>query len=154
MAFKGTRRRNAREIAEAIEDVGGDLNAETGVEQTGYFAHVLSEDVDLAMDVLADILTDSQFDPDELAREKNVIVQEIGAVEDTPDDLVFDLLTAAHGRTSRSAARFWAHARGSALSIATRSTAICATLPRPGHRRRRGRRGRTRRARLPGGGPP
>jgi predicted Zn-dependent peptidase len=68
MAFKGTRRRNARQIAEAIENVGGDLNAETGPEQTGYFAHVLSEDVDLAMDVLADIITDSQFDPEELAR--------------------------------------------------------------------------------------
>jgi predicted Zn-dependent peptidase len=95
MAFKGTRRRNALEIAQAIEDVGGDINAETGAEQTGYFAHVLGEDVDLAMDVLADIVTDSQFDPEELAREKNVIAQEIGAVEDTPDDLVFDLLTAA-----------------------------------------------------------
>ncbi len=95
MAFKGTRRRNALEIAAAIEDVGGDLNAETGAEQTGYFAHVLGEDVDLAMDVLADIVTDSQFDAEELAREKNVITQEIGAVEDTPDDLVFDLLTQA-----------------------------------------------------------
>jgi len=94
MAFKGTRRRNAMQIAEAIENVGGDLNAETGAEQTGYFAHVLSGDVDLAIDVLADILTDSQFDPEELAREKSVIIQEIGAVEDTPDDLVFDLLTA------------------------------------------------------------
>ncbi len=95
MAFKGTGRRNALEIAEAIENVGGDLNAETSAEQTGYFAHVLREDADLAMDVLADILTDSQFDSVELAREKNVIVQEIGAVEDTPDDLVFDLLTQA-----------------------------------------------------------
>ena len=94
MAFKGTRRRNALQIAEEIENVGGDLNAETGAEQTGYFAHVLSGDVDLAIDVLSDILTDSQFDPEELAREKNVIIQEIGAVEDTPDDLVFDLLTA------------------------------------------------------------
>ena len=83
------------QIAETIENVGGDLNAETGAEQTGYFAHVLGEDVDLALDVLADILTDSQFDPEELAREKNVIMQEIGAVEDTPDDLVFDLFTAA-----------------------------------------------------------
>ena len=62
MAFKGTRRRNAREIAEAIENAGGDLNAETGVEQTAYFARVLGEDVDLALDVLADILTESQFD--------------------------------------------------------------------------------------------
>src|SRR5208282_5112205 len=95
MAFKGTRRRSARDIAEAIEDVGGDLNAETGVERTGYFARVLGNDAALALDILGDILTDSQFDADELEREKNVIVQEIGAVEDTPDDLVFDLLTAS-----------------------------------------------------------
>ena len=95
MAFKGTRRRNAREIAETIENVGGDLNAETGVEQTGYFAHVLREDVGLALDLLSDIYCDSLFEPDELAKEKNVIVQEIGAVEDTPDDLVFDHLGAA-----------------------------------------------------------
>ena len=94
MAFKGTRRRSARDIAEAIEDVGGDLNAETGVERTGYFARVMGGDVGLALDVIGDILTDSQFDPAELEREKNVIIQEIGAVEDTPDDLVFDLLTA------------------------------------------------------------
>jgi predicted Zn-dependent peptidase len=94
MAFKGTRRRSARAIAEAIEDVGGDLNAETGVERTGYFARVMGSDAALALDILGDILTDSQFDRDELEREKNVIVQEIGAVEDTPDDLVFDLLTA------------------------------------------------------------
>jgi len=95
MAFKGTRKRSARDIAEAIEDVGGDLNAETGVERTGYFARVMGADVGLALDVIGDILTESQFHPDELEREKNVIVQEIGAVEDTPDDLVFDLFTAA-----------------------------------------------------------
>ena len=95
MAFKGTRRRSAREIAEAIENAGGDLNAETGVEQTAYFARVLGEDVDLALDVISDILTESRFDADELGREKNVIIQEIGAVEDTPDDLVFDLFTGA-----------------------------------------------------------
>jgi predicted Zn-dependent peptidase len=94
MAFKGTRRRSAREIAEAIENVGGDLNAETGVERTSYFARVLGSDVGLALDVIGDLLTESAFDPDELEREKNVILQEIGAVEDTPDDLVFDLLTA------------------------------------------------------------
>ena len=93
MAFKGTRRRSAREIAETIEDVGGDLNAETGVERTSYFARVLGNDAELALDVIGDLLTDSAFDPEELEREKNVIVQEIGAVEDTPDDLVFDLLT-------------------------------------------------------------
>jgi predicted Zn-dependent peptidase len=94
MAFKGTRRRSAREIAEAIENVGGDLNAETGVERTSYFARVMGSDVALALDVIGDLLTDSAFDPDELEREKNVILQEIGSVEDTPDDLVFDLLTA------------------------------------------------------------
>jgi predicted Zn-dependent peptidase len=94
MAFKGTRRRSARDIAEAIEDVGGDLNAETGAERTGYFARVIGTDVGLALDVIGDILTESLFDPRELEREKNVIVQEIGAVEDTPDDYVFDLLTA------------------------------------------------------------
>ena len=95
MAFKGTAKRNARAIAETIENVGGDLNAETAVEQTAYFARVLGEDVDLALDVIADILTDSRFDPEELAREKNVILQEIGSVEDAPDDFVFDLFTAA-----------------------------------------------------------
>ena len=95
MAFKGTAKRNARAIAETIENVGGDLNAETGVEQTAYFARVLGEDVDLALDVIADILTESRFDQEELAREKNVILQEIGSVEDAPDDFVFDLFTAA-----------------------------------------------------------
>src|SRR5580693_2495079 len=94
MAFKGTRRRNAREIAETIENVGGDLNAETGVERTSYFARVLASDADLVLDVIGDLLTESAFAPEELEREKNVVVQEIGAVEDTPDDLVFDLLTA------------------------------------------------------------
>jgi predicted Zn-dependent peptidase len=94
MAFKGTRRRSAREIAEAIENVGGDLNAETGVERTSYFARVLGSDAELALDVMGDLLTESIFDGEELEREKNVIIQEIGSVEDTPDDLVFDLLTA------------------------------------------------------------
>jgi predicted Zn-dependent peptidase len=94
MAFKGTRRRSAREIAETIENVGGDLNAETGVERTSYFARVLGSDAALALDVIGDLLTNSAFDPNELEREKNVVIQEIGAVDDTPDDLVFDLLTA------------------------------------------------------------
>jgi len=92
MAFKGTSRRTAREIVETIEAVGGDLNAGTGVEITAYYARVLKADVPLALDVLSDILTDPAFDPGELTREQNVIVQEIGAVEDTPDDIVFDHL--------------------------------------------------------------
>ena len=84
MAFKGTSRRSARQIAEEIEAVGGDLNAATSIETTAYYARVLRADVPLALDVLSDILADPTFDPDELRREQNVIVQEIGASEDTP----------------------------------------------------------------------
>ncbi len=92
MAFKGTSRRSARQIAEEIEAVGGDLNAATSIEMTAYYARVLRADVPLALDVLSDILADPAFDPEELRREQNVIVQEIGAAEDTPDDLVWDKL--------------------------------------------------------------
>ena len=92
MAFKGTTRRTARQIAEEIEAVGGDLNAATSVETTAYYARVLAADVPLALEVLSDILSDPAFDPEELQREQNVIVQEIGAAEDAPDDLVFDRL--------------------------------------------------------------
>jgi predicted Zn-dependent peptidase len=92
MAFKGTTRRTARQIAEEIEAVGGDLNAATSVETTAYYARVLKADVPLALDVLSDILADPAFDPIELKREQNVIVQEIGATEDDPSDLVFEYL--------------------------------------------------------------
>jgi predicted Zn-dependent peptidase len=92
MAFKGTSRRNARQIAEEIEAVGGDLNAATSAETTAYYAHVLRADVPLALDVLSDILSDPAFEPEELSREKSVIAQEIGAVEDMPDDLIFEYL--------------------------------------------------------------
>jgi len=92
MAFKGTRRRTARQIAEEIEAVGGDLNAATGAESTAYYARVLRQDVPLALDVLSDILSEPTFDGDELLREQGVIVQEIGAVADTPDDLIFEHL--------------------------------------------------------------
>src|SRR5262249_55444155 len=95
MAFKGTTTRNALQIAEAIENVGGDLNAATSVEHTGYFARVLKEDVPLAADILADILQNSVFSPEELDREQQVIVQEIGAARDNPDDHVFDLFQQA-----------------------------------------------------------
>src|SRR5580700_8422054 len=89
MAFKGTKTRDARRIAEEIENAGGELNAATSAEQTAYYARVLKEDVGLGLDILADILTQSVFDEQELSREKNVILQEISASEDTPDDLVF-----------------------------------------------------------------
>jgi predicted Zn-dependent peptidase len=92
MAFKGTTRRTSRQIAEEIEAVGGDINASTSAETTAYYARMLRADVPLALDVLSDILSDPTFDADELTREQNVIVQEIGACEDTPDDLVFELL--------------------------------------------------------------
>jgi predicted Zn-dependent peptidase len=92
MAFKGTTRRSARQIAEEIEAVGGDLNAATSVETTAYYARVLKADVPLALDVLSDILADPSFDPIELKREQNVIVQEIGAAEDDPGDQVFEYL--------------------------------------------------------------
>jgi predicted Zn-dependent peptidase len=95
MAFKGTRRRSARDIAEEIESAGGDLNAATSTEQTAYYARVLAADTPLALDILADILTDSSFDEAEIAREKQVVLQEIAAVDDTPDDLVYELLTQA-----------------------------------------------------------
>jgi predicted Zn-dependent peptidase len=90
MAFKGTARRSARRIAEDIENVGGDINAATSVEYTSYTARVLGENVDVALDVLGDILINSAFDAGELAREKGVILQEYAAVEDTPDDLIYD----------------------------------------------------------------
>src|SRR5437868_9414057 len=75
MAFKGTARRNARQIAEEIEAVGGDLNAATSVETTAYYARVLRADVPLALDVLSDILSQPAYEPEELAREQNVIAQ-------------------------------------------------------------------------------
>jgi predicted Zn-dependent peptidase len=90
MAFKGTARRTARQIAEEIENVGGEVNAATSTESTSYYARVLKNDVPLAVDMLADILTESAFEEEELEREKNVILQEIGAANDTPDDVIFD----------------------------------------------------------------
>lgn len=90
MAFKGTSRRDALTIAEEIEDVGGHLNAYTAREQTAYYAKVLKEDAPLAIDLLGDILQNSRFDADELARERTVVLQEIGQAADTPDDIIFD----------------------------------------------------------------
>lgn len=93
MAFKGTTTRNSRQIVEEIEAVGGDLNAATSTETTAYYARVLKADVTLALDVLSDILANPSFDAEELEREKSVIAQEIGAAQDTPDDVVFEHLS-------------------------------------------------------------
>ena len=90
MAFKGTERRDAKLIAEEIENVGGHLNAYTTREYTAYFAKILKDDVPLAVDIIADILQHSVMDKTELAREQDVIVQEINQSFDTPDDVVFD----------------------------------------------------------------
>lgn len=92
MAFKGTKRRSALRIAEEIEDVGGYINAYTSREMTAYYARVLSPDVTLALDVIADIVLNPVFDPKEIEVERNVILQEIGQSLDTPDDIIFDWL--------------------------------------------------------------
>lgn len=91
MAFKGTSTRSARQIAEEIESVGGELNAATSLEMTSYFARVLKGDEGVALEILADILQDSSFDEEELAREKEVVIQEIAAIRDSPDEIVYDL---------------------------------------------------------------
>jgi len=90
MAFKGTEKRDALAIAREIEDVGGHLNAYTSRENTAYYCKVLKEDVGLAADIIGDILTHSTFIPEELERERGVILQEIGQANDTPDDIIFD----------------------------------------------------------------
>ena len=92
MAFKGTELRSALQIAEAIEDVGGYINAYTSREVTAYYARVLRSDTGLALDVIADILRNPVFDPKEIEVERHVILQEIGQALDTPDDVIFDWL--------------------------------------------------------------
>ncbi len=91
MLFKGTARRSAARIAEEIDGVGGILNAFTGKEQSCFYARVLEEHLGLALDLLSDILLDACFDPEELERERLVVLQEIAQVEDTPDEYVHDL---------------------------------------------------------------
>lgn len=90
MAFKGTTSRSARDIAEQIEAVGGHMNAYTGRESTAYFVKLMKQDIELGVDILADILINPVFDEEEFERERSVILQEIAQVADTPDDLVFD----------------------------------------------------------------
>lgn len=95
MAFKGTATRSALQIAEAIEDVGGYINAYTSRDATAYYVRVLEDDVDLAFDVMSDIVLNPIFDEREIEVERGVILQEIGQSMDTPDDIIFDWLQEA-----------------------------------------------------------
>ena len=90
MAFKGTTTKNALQIAETIENVGGDINAYTSKEITAYYVKLLADDLYYGVDILTDILQNSTFAEDELNRERGVIIQEIGMYLDTPDDMIFD----------------------------------------------------------------
>lgn len=91
MIFKGTKRRKAFEIAESLESVGGHLNAFTGKELTCYYAHILDEHVTIAVDVIADILMNSRFKASEIEKEKQVVLEELKAIEETPEDLIHEL---------------------------------------------------------------
>ncbi|GAE04831.1 peptidase, M16 family [Paenibacillus sp. JCM 10914] len=93
MMFKGTERFDARAIAEQFDAIGGNVNAFTSKEYTCYYAKVLDEHLPIAVDVLSDMFFNSKLDAGELAKEKNVILEEIAMYEDTPDDLVHDLMS-------------------------------------------------------------
>jgi predicted Zn-dependent peptidase len=95
MLFKGAGGRSAREISEAIEDVGGDLNAATDREGTSFTASLLAEHLPLGIELLSDMVLRPHFDPADLAREKEVVLQELAEARDTPSDLIFDELWAA-----------------------------------------------------------
>ncbi len=111
MAFKGTRKRTALQISEEIENAGGELNAMTGIEVTSYYARLLGKDVPLAFDILSDILTNSTFELNELAREQSVIVQEIGGAATVPTMSSTICFRKPRFRSSPSAVRFSAHPR-------------------------------------------
>ncbi len=95
MLFKGTKKRTARDIAEAMDAVGGQLNAFTSKECTCFYAKVVDEDLPLAVDVISDIVLNSLFSPQELEKEKGVILEEISMAEDSPEDLVSELIMLA-----------------------------------------------------------
>lgn len=94
MVFKGAGQRDARAIAEAIEDRGGSLNAWTARDHTVFHARLLADDLALGLDVIADLIRAPHFDADELERERQVVLAELGESRDTPDDIVFDHLSA------------------------------------------------------------
>src|SRR5262249_24059181 len=91
MAFKGAGSRDARQFAEAIENVGGIMNAATGYERTAYYARVVAEHAPFALDLMADILFEPHWAPDDLEKEKGIVAQERGEAFDQPDDRIFEL---------------------------------------------------------------
>ncbi len=93
MLFKGTARRTAEDIAQEIDSIGGQLDAFTAKEYASYYIKVLDEHLPLAIDILADIVRNPAFSPEDIEREKKVVLEEIKMVEDTPDDLVHELFT-------------------------------------------------------------
>lgn len=100
LLFKGTRRRSSLDIAVAFDEVGGDSNAETGKESTDYWARVLDADLDMAVDVLVDMVTSSRLDPTDFDLEKGVILDELAMAEDSPTEVVHDAFQlAVHGDT-------------------------------------------------------
>ena len=155
MVFKGAGTRSAREISEAIEDVGGDLNASTDREGTSFTASLLAEHLPLGIEIIADMIQRPHFPGDDLAREKEVVLQELGEARDTPNDIIFDDLWMAAFPTSRWAAPCSATRRASRRSGSTTSTPGGRGQYRTGNlylgRRRQGRSrraGRARRARI------
>lgn len=92
MNFKGTERRNAKELAEVLECRGGQLNAYTTKEYTSYYCQVVAEDWPLGLDVLSDLYLNSSFESEDIEKEKNVIIEEINLYDDSPEDLVVDML--------------------------------------------------------------
>jgi len=92
MVFKGTRTRSARAIAEQIEDVGGAMNAFTARDMTAFHARVLAGDVPLAVELIADLVSNPVLDPAEMEKEREVVLQELGEARDTPDDIIHDNL--------------------------------------------------------------
>src|SRR3546814_12830029 len=95
MVFKGAGGRAAREISETIEDVGGDLNAATDRDNTSFMATVMAEHVPLGVELIADMILRPHFDPRELEREKDVVLQELGDARDPPGDIILDALQSA-----------------------------------------------------------
>ena len=93
MLFKGTKTRNAAKIAECIDNIGGQINAFTGKECTCFYARTLDDHIGTALDVLSDMFFNSIFDPKDIALEKQVILEEISMYEDSPEELVHDLLS-------------------------------------------------------------